>query len=460
MPRTGYALPSAYDTPTGTARVGRRRIPTTHAEGGMRTVSVGLAGILAIVLALVPLAGWGAGWAPLASFAPGWPVVPPLTALALAIAAVGTAVHGTSASRRTRRSISASCGALLLLAVAALAIGGTPLPAGDAAALVERWPTDPLALLQLRPSVFTLGALAFLGAALALLGTDASAAVRGAWILAVGAALVALLTAGPPNPELGEEAARPLLAPRSGVETTPPPVAFVLLLLASAILLVPARDGSWWVPGRRSTAALVRLLLPGLLLVAPGLVWLEELLERRQLVPADLGLSLLATGLVVGLALLLLVAVWRLGRSDAAERERDQRRLKRQLEAESEHAAQRADQTLRVATDRYRTHLRSILDVAPAPFVAVDRDGHVAYLNGAAVELFGCRPGEAAGRPLWEVWPELGAELRGALGSTVGGAAIRQTLVSRRTGRTVELRGYPDEAGSALFLREVGRGAG
>ena len=36
----------------------------------------------------------------------------------------------------------------------------------------------------------------------------------------------------------------------------------------------------------------------------------------------------------------------------------------------------------------------------------------------------------------------------------LGGTTIRRTLVSAETGRAFEIAGYPDEAGTALFVRE------
>ena len=47
------------------------------------------------------------------------------------------------------------------------------------------------------------------------------------------------------------------------------------------------------------------------------------------------------------------------------------------------------------------------------------------------------------------------AELREAVADTQGRGELRRTLVSPTSGRAYEVRGYPDETGAALFLREV-----
>ena len=444
-----FVLIRETDAPARTgARVGNGA-QTAHAAHrapwARRTPGVSTVGLLGLLLALAPLVGWGAGWPALAGYLPGWPIVPPLTAVALAVAAVGVTVQGRGPTYRTRRLVSAMTGGLLLLGTAVLLYAHGPTAPVDAAALVREWHTAPHRLLELRPSPFALGALGFIGAGLALLAFDGEAAVRGSWIFSAAAAVVALLTAGVPAVDAE-------VAPLS------PPLSLLLLLFASVLLLVRTPRGGWWAPGGAAGVRALRVLLPGTLLVVPALVWLFELLQRAQWVTVAAARPLLATALVVGLSAVAAVAVWRAGEIEEARRDRDERRRQRQLRDRTRQAAQQADRTVRVAADHYRAQLRSVLELSPLPFVAIDRDGAVAYLNAAAASLFGCRIEDAPGRAVWDLWAELEAELRGTLGARVAGTPLRRTLVSERTGRAYELSGQPDESGTALFIRELPTG--
>ncbi|HEU4629627.1 MAG TPA: PAS domain-containing protein [Gemmatimonadaceae bacterium] len=424
------------------------------AARGPRAAGLGLIGTAGLVLALVPIAGWGAGWAPLAAYATGWPVVPPITAATLAVAALGMALQTDTTPRTARRAGALATGTLVVLIAAAVALLAPAAEPADGMALVGRWTETPVALLAIAPSPFTVAALLFLGAAIALLGLERSGAVHGAWLCAAAVVLLALLatTAGSPADAQASGAAT-----RRPVTTIAPAVALVLLLLSSGLLLARRPDGGWWLSGRGGEARLVRAALPGVLVLPPALVWLAQLAEQRQMMATGASRPLLATALVLAMAAVVAHAALQVRRAEQVERERGERRLHRRARREAEHAAQKADRTLRVAADRYRSQLRNILEVSPAPFVALDRTGHLTYLNTAAADLFDCASAAALGRSIVEVWPELGEELRRALGLTVGGATLVRTLESARTGRRFELHGYPDETGIALFIREAGR---
>ena len=93
--------------------------------------------------------------------------------------------------------------------------------------------------------------------------------------------------------------------------------------------------------------------------------------------------------------------------------------------------------------------------MAPAPFLAVDRDGFVSYANAAAAELFGRPLEEVVGRALPDAWPEAGAALGALLAAPVNGAPVERTLTTPRSRRTIEVRGFPGEEGAAVFLRET-----
>ena len=430
------------------ARPGPRPAPTAHATSSTasRTHGVGTVGLLALAAALVPLAGWGAGWPDLASYLRSWQVVAPLTSLLLVVVAIGVTAQGSGLSPAARRVVSAVTGLGVLLAAGLLlALRPDGVPVADAEALVSAWESAPGRLLALRPPDFALGAFAFLGAGLALRAVAGAGAVYGTWLCGGAAALVALLTAGVPM--RGVE-----------VELITPPVAVLLLVFASVLLLVRTPHGGWWIAGGAGSRA-ARALLPGALVVVPTLVWFVELLERNQRITLAASRPLLSTLLVLAFAGVGAVAVWRAGAAEEALRGREERRREREVRDRTrraaQHAAQQADATVRVAAERYRAQLRTVLELSPVPFVAVDRDGHVVYLNAQGAALFGCSADAAAGRPVWELWPEAGAELRGALGARVGGAPLQRTIVSARTGRAFALSGHPDEAGTALFVREV-----
>src|SRR5690606_28105111 len=137
---------------------------------------------------------------------------------------------------------------------------------------------------------------------------------------------------------------------------------------------------------------------------------------------------LLPALLVLLLGVAAAAAVHRVYRLDARDRDRDARRVRRQVLRETEQVTAQAEATLRVASDHFRTHLRSILDVAPTPFVAVDRAGWVSYANAAAATLFGRPLDDVMGRQLPDAWPALGDELLRALSTSIGGAPVERTL--------------------------------
>ncbi|HDR9499964.1 PAS domain-containing protein [Burkholderia sp. LS-044] len=64
----------------------------------------------------------------------------------------------------------------------------------------------------------------------------------------------------------------------------------------------------------------------------------------------------------------------------------------------------------RITNDRARRHeaalrrqLEAVLSALPHGVIAVDTKGRLTYINAAAAELAGCRPGDAAGRPVRDV---------------------------------------------------------
>ena len=412
----------------------------------------GTAAFLARPLALAPLVGWGAAWPALAAYATGWTPVPPATALALLLAAVGLALLADDAALpRWRRAAGALLGGAALGTGLLALVREPPLRVHDLTELVTRWHGDAGLLRQATMSFAAAACAVFLGASLALLALGRGGATRGAHLAAGGAVLVALLGAAPPEPA---GAAAPV-AGADRIATMSPPVALVVLLLGSGVLLARGGLAAWDAPARGPAVLLARLLLPPLLLVPAGLVWLAELAERRRaLDPGDVR-TLLIGGIVALLGLALAYAAIRLHALHDAGRERERQRAERQVRREAEHAALQAEQVTRLALDRYRTNLRGILELAPAPFVVLDAIGSVVYANAAAAALFGRPAHMILGFPLEHAWPGPGAAVQRAIDDRPLAAGDTRLITDDAGGRRLELRGFPGDEGVALFVREV-----
>jgi len=428
--------------------------PATMAPTGRTT---GLCGLLLMIAAVVPLVGWAASWPALASYLPGWPVTPPGASLALLACAVGLISQSHGVPPLARRVL-ATTGGWVAISLALLlrfrAIGRPPV--FDAPGLVLDWYSTPGAALQFWPSRAAAIAIALLGIAVALLAVERASMQRAAWGAAGAAALLALAAGGMPAPvTLSADLAQATQAAvdaRAAVIS--PPLAWLILLGACGVLLRRSDGGPAWVTPHGGAFAVARRLLPGVLLLPPAMVWLTDLAARRRWLSGDSAHALLTLGLVAGFGAVSMLAVHYLSTTATRGRESQERRRQRTRERDTELAARSAEGTLRLAADRYRTHLRAILDVAPSPFVALDRQGNLAYANSAALEAMGYSIHEASGRSLVELWPEVGEAIDFALNSTVLGAPLART-VTAPDGRSLELRGYPGEDGLALFVREV-----
>jgi diguanylate cyclase (GGDEF)-like protein/PAS domain S-box-containing protein len=55
---------------------------------------------------------------------------------------------------------------------------------------------------------------------------------------------------------------------------------------------------------------------------------------------------------------------------------------------------------------RSEAALRAVLEGLPDAVVGTRPDGTIDFINARAIELFGYRPGELVGRPVWLLWPE------------------------------------------------------
>lgn len=446
----GQPVPPAQAT-----RPARAARPGALAPAGRAT---SLAGLIVLAGSIVPLVGWATSWPALASYLPGWPTTAPGAALALLACGIGLIAQNTGVPRLARRLLAAGGGwtAIVLALVLRTRAAGRP-PVIDSAALVQQWHDIPGAALQFWPSRAAAVALALLGMAVALLAIERAGSLRAAWGAAVGAALFALAAGGLPSPPPLSpdlvQAARAAADARAAVIS--PPVAWLILMAACGVLLRRSDGGPAWIAARGDAAAVARRLLPGVLLLPPALVWLTDLAERRRWLTGDSANALLTLGMVTGLGAIAMLAVHYLTRSADRGREHEERRRQRHRARDAEQAARSAEGSLRIAADRYRTHLRAILDVAPSPFLALDRNGDLAYANSAALEAMGRSAAEATGRSLAELWPEVADAVLAAIAGAVHGAPLARTVTSP-DGRSLELRGYPSEDGMALFIRELG----
>lgn len=426
----------------------------TATPAGRSTVLLGVGLALA---ALVPLVGWGARWPALASYFPGWPVVPPGAALALVAIGVGLACQRPELPTRIRRALAAACGWFALgitLYVRTGTGGARDVP--DAAALVQGWAEAPSLALQYWPSRAAAVAIAILALSVALLALERLATLRAAWMLAAVAALLALASGGIPTPPALPEGSiqAALAAAEARAAVIPPAVAWLVLVGACAVLMRPADGPGSWIATHGPAGAVARRLLPAILLLVPGLIWLTDLAEHTRRLSMASAHALLALTQVSGLGAAVTLAVLHLNRLAELGRQREERRRHRIREKEVEQVARSAEDTLRMAADRYRGQLRAILEVAPDPFLALDGDGVVTYANAPALGEMGCSIEQAVGRPLRDLWPEV-AEVTNAAGvAAIHGAPLHRTFTTP-SGRRMELRGYPNEDGSAFFVREL-----
>ncbi|MHB1225715.1 MAG: PAS domain-containing protein [Gemmatimonadaceae bacterium] len=449
-----HDYPDESGKPARPARATRGSRPGALAPAGLAT---GVSGLIVLAGAVVPLVGWATSWPALASYLPGWPTTAPGAALALLACGIGLIAQSAGVPRLTRRILAAGGGltAIMLALVLRTRAAGRPLVL-DASELIQQWRDVPGAALQFWPSRAAAVAITLLGMAVALLAIERAAAQRAAWGAAVGAALFALAAGGlEPPPQLAPElaqAARAVADARAAVIS--PPIAWLILMGACGVLLRRSDGGPTWMTPRGGAAAVARRLLPGVLLLPPALVWITDLAERRRWLTGESANALLTLGLVTGLGAIAMLAVHYLTWSADRGRRHEERRRQRHMARDAEQVARTAEGSLRIAADRYRTHLRAILDVAPTPFLALDRNGNVAYANRAALEAIGHSAAAATGRSLADLWPEVAEAVRAAIAGAVQGAPLARTVTSA-DGRSLELRGYPSEDGMAVFVRDL-----
>ncbi|HEX5831723.1 MAG TPA: PAS domain-containing protein, partial [Gemmatimonadaceae bacterium] len=116
-------------------------------------------------------------------------------------------------------------------------------------------------------------------------------------------------------------------------------------------------------------------------------------------------------------------------------------------------AAPRGDQVT-----AHRRQLQHILRVLPAPFLVLDAGARVAFANPEAERFFRRPTGGLTGLPLQAVlgaddWSRVSRVLE-EVRETHDHVSVTTELVG---GRRVELRAFPADEGSALFVRELPR---
>jgi PAS domain-containing protein len=395
--------------------------------------------IFALAAGTIALLGWALGEAVLTGASRGLPPIAPL--VAVAVAAHGAALLVLAQPRpRAIRLVGAGlavAGALAALAGLALQEGVVPHPAR--LEVVTGWMRQPRVLLRVPPTVVTSGALVLLAASLVALALRRSSAVRIAHTVALAPLVVALFTA---VPLAGGD---PLRAPTIGATAMPANVALLVLLLALGVVLArPDRGAPWGLPLRSSSARLVRTLLPAVVLVPTVFGWMGAGLTRPERDGADHRRALLVVAQVAALAAVAGLAV---------RRQHQRETLARRARGPATDAAPRGDQLT-----AHRRQLQHILRVLPAPFLVLDAGARVAFANPEAERFFRRPTGGLTGLSLQAV---LGADDWSRVSRVL--AEVRETHdhVSVTTelagGPTVELRAFPADDGSALFVRELPR---
>ncbi len=117
------------------------------------------------------------------------------------------------------------------------------------------------------------------------------------------------------------------------------------------------------------------------------------------------------------------------------------------------HDHRRAEDQVRAG----QRHLDSILQAVPGPFLALDPVGRVAHVNAQWSTQFGKSASEVLGRPVWEVFSELGA--------SASADGYRQVLRDRTpvtfeqefpdAGQWYEVHAFPTAEGVAAFMTDV-----
>lgn len=115
---------------------------------------------------------------------------------------------------------------------------------------------------------------------------------------------------------------------------------------------------------------------------------------------------------------------------------------------------ERADEILREGQRR----LLAVYERIPDAFIALERDGRIAYLNPAAERLSGRTQAQAVGRAFWDAIPEARedaaaeAETRRAVEQRV---PTRVEIRSERLGKWLEASVYPSEEGVSVYVRDI-----
>lgn len=339
-----------------------RRLRAFSATAGVLVAAVGLT---------VVVVGWGFDVRLVAQLHPDWSSMKVNTAICLCLEGVALWLYG-----RSRQGAAVPVLAGTATAIAALTLGQDLL--GWNLGIDELIFDDPYAHPNLagRMASATAVGLVLIGGSLLTLTWRR----RHRWIRALGSSLALLASAEGLVMIVGYLYGVRELYSMPGFGSVALHTAFGILLLSVGVLTAHPEEGvGSLVSAGTTSGALVRRVLPAVIVIPVVLGWLQ-LRGERGLYPEVFGAALLVLANVVSLGAL----VWLVGRS----------MLRSEL-------ARLDDQKALEASER---SLATTLDSIGDGVIATDEQGVVVRLNPVAERLTGWPRAEALGRPLTEVF--------------------------------------------------------
>lgn len=116
-----------------------------------------------------------------------------------------------------------------------------------------------------------------------------------------------------------------------------------------------------------------------------------------------------------------------------------------------------ANQSLETEVHRKSAEISGTLEQINAYFIAVDKNWKITYINQRARELVKGEPGEYKGQVLWDAFPNIsGTKLQQSLLQAAKSLQpFTESLYASRQQRWLEVYGYPDSKGIALYLHDI-----
>ena len=374
---TGFRVfpnPSPLDLPPPATGPRDAAPPTPR---GTRLIARLVVGLVLAISGLV-LVGWVFDIPLLKSIHPGWNSMKIVTAISLALSAVGLACAGQSAPTGLRRIVGLACGAVVaLVGLATLAIyagelvSGKPSPAGQAPLLdLFLGPTDRMAIVTALCFVLLGASFVLLAAGIRQGGNLSHVAVLPAMILShlalVGYVLDVKLLLNWMNVAIA-------------LHTD-----IAILLLCLGVLC--ARRDTWLMGvlvSRSAGGMMARRLLPVMVIVPLVIGWLRLQGELSGLHSSAAGVALVA----ISYTLILVSIVWFTARSIGRV---DDRRRQAQEGLENAYAVLEQRVTERTAELRATSlYARSLIEASLDPLVTISPEGKITDVNQATEQVTG-----------------------------------------------------------------------